>query len=280
MPPAWMAELSEEWPEEEEEQQENNNNNDEGTSRLDFGSLAIGDNHHHHDIVSQSPPSPGLSSLLKGTDTSYQHHGSILFSPVKKKQNTNNATDYDGSSSKSINASPPSHVSPSDQLAMAAAAFKKDLLQDGQQEDVDIGSSIIIDDDVRQDTNTDNGPPTPAKRLLQQPPRHTPNRLQSLFMQPLCPQSEKQPSAASSSVILQDEQHHQTPLDDNHLSLLVSPALHKEEDKRSHIVEGRTLLDHTSTSFQEVFLDSLERQGSMVELQHTATKSCESVLFM
>lgn len=165
MAPAWMAELSEEWVEPVEDEErvqdgEDDTKQESEVNRLDFGSLVIED----RPVVSPSQASldgGGAfgTTVFRAIDGDEEQHeqsyqmGSILFSPSKKRTTSTSSTPG------SPNAAP----SPSQQLAMAAAAFNNDLLH--QPDD-----SCIVDE---------SNPPTsihikatPAKRL------------QSLFMQP------------------------------------------------------------------------------------------------
>jgi len=173
MAPAWMAELSEEWVEPVEDAERVENDDGEQSNDLDFGSLVIND---------MQLPSPSQASIDEGNrgplqfgttvfhdapregglgdeeERSYQM-GSILFSPSKKytPSYTNPASNP---------SSPDAAPSPGQQLAMAAAAFNKDLLH--QAED------SCIEDESNPPTSI-HIKATPAKQL------------QSLFMQPPSP---------------------------------------------------------------------------------------------
>lgn len=168
MPPAWMAELSEEWIEPVEEDELVHSRS--ASPQLDFGSLVI------NDIPLPSPSQASIDGHPDEIDNkadqqqekSYQM-GSILFSPSKKKTRSNAHMMDDDPSSTSINYAP----SPDQQLAMAAKAFNVDLLNQA-------------DDDDEQDENSFVVKSLPQAKLSMKPVR-TPAKLQSLFMQPSPP---------------------------------------------------------------------------------------------
>lgn len=179
MAPAWMAELSEEWvePVEDEERVEEQ---EQPSDQLDFGSLVI------DDVPLPSPSQASMdggngSPLPFGTTIFHDAHhptdeqqdeksyqvGSILFSPSKKRS-------MPGSAPASPNAAP----SPGQQLAMAAAAFNKDLLHEAED-------SRLEDEQVNPATSIQVNKPVPV------------NRLQSLFMQPVSPPPAQTAAATS-----------------------------------------------------------------------------------
>lgn len=194
MAPAWMAELNEEWVEPPAEEQEEVN-------KLDFGSLVIDD--RPLPSPSQASIDGSVSPVQFGTTvfhdapparqgeqhdaSSNQEHsyqiGSILFSPSKKRT----------VSAHSPAASPSSlHApSPGQQLAMAAAAFKKDLLHENEDnsslDEVDLPASMQI--------------------LPQRTPAS--GRLQSLFMQPSPASDTPDTKHRSSSVPIADKEEEQ-----------------------------------------------------------------------
>lgn len=196
-PPAWMAELSEEWIEPvEDAEQVTPEDEDRG---LDFGSLVI------NDMPLPSPSQASInegssagsngggfgSTVFKRVDSNGNNHnndndneeeksyqvGSILFSPSKKRTTANVNT-----SSNSLDA-----PSPGQQLAMAARAFNHDLLHDDDGEDAQESSMVELVPRSHQ-----KQPSLGAKR--------TPAKLQSLFVMPTPPsESPKQANTNRSS---------------------------------------------------------------------------------
>lgn len=207
-PPAWMAELSEEWIEPvEEAEQVTPEDTDRG---LDFGSLVI------NDMPLPSPSQASInegssagndggafgSTVFKRVDSNSNNHnndneeeksyqvGSILFSPSKKRTNANVDT-----SSNSLDA-----PSPGQQLAMAARAFNHDLLHDDDDgEDAQESSMVELAPRSHQ-----KQPSLGAKR--------TPAKLQSLFVMPTPPsESPKQANTNRSPSGDEAEQDEEVP---------------------------------------------------------------------
>lgn len=227
--------------------------------QLDFGSLVI------DDVPLPSPSQASIdgangSQLQFGTTVFHDAHfpadeqqrqnesyqaGSILFSPAKKRTSSHGLPH-------SFPSSPNAAPSPGQQLAMAAAAFKKDLLHD------------------TEDSHVEGGQADPSTSIQVKP---TPvNRLQSLFMQTASSASDKAAAASASPPEAAQERSSNSDAEEQHQSQATQSSEYLEEAEQASCIADQQLEDIPGPSFE---VDSLHASSHNVEVNNNSNAETE-----